>query len=56
MVNARFLEHFPVSARFVPCTTGQKVMYKTQDYGYKQLSFTNFNTTGGRRLDHKMNG
>ena len=27
-------------------------MYKTQDYGYEQLSFTNFNTTCGMQLDH----
>ena len=26
-------------------------MYKTQDYGYEQLSFTNFNTTCGMQLD-----
>lgn len=28
-------------------------MYKTQDYGYEQLSFTNFNTTCGMQLDPK---
>ena len=26
-------------------------MYKTTDYDYEQLSFTNFNTTCGMQLD-----
>lgn len=28
-------------------------MYKSADYGYEQLSFTNFNTTCGMQLDRK---
>ena len=28
-------------------------MYKTTDYDYEQLSFTNFNTTCGMQLDRK---
>lgn len=36
---------------FSACTLRHFPMYKTTDYDYEQLSFTNFNTTCGMQLD-----
>ena len=33
------------------CTLRAKIMYKTPDYEYEQLSFTSFNATCGMQLD-----
>ena len=36
---------------FIACTLRSKIMYKTPDYDYEQLSFIGFNATCGLQLD-----